>query len=382
MDESTGWVERTRPSRRDYEDDTPSSGRRETVIAVDGLTKRYGSGADAVLAIEDLSFEIERGTVVGVLGPNGAGKTTAIKAMLGLVVPDEGTTRIEGIDVSVDSNTVYRHVSAMLEGARNVYWRLTVRENLRFFARLAGHNPTTPAVRARHDRLLEDLDLVEKADVTVNELSRGMKQKASLACTLARETSVIFLDEPTLGLDVESSLDLRRELRRLAERESITIVLSSHDMDVIETVCDRVIVVNEGRIVADDTLADLIDLFRTQAYRVTLEGTLSSDRRDRLAAEFGAENWTLEGGKQRFDATLRQGDDFYAMMDVVRESPCPLVSVTALEPDLEEVFLTLTDGSRTDGGDRRGGDGGSGRGGDGDDRRDEDDGESGRAVIR
>ncbi|MCU4741791.1 ABC transporter ATP-binding protein [Natronoglomus mannanivorans] len=343
MTGSTSATEHSKSASDRGEGGRSGEGTDETVVSVRGLTKTYGSGDDHVLAVDGVDFEIDRGTVVGLLGPNGAGKTTAIKAMLGLVVPDEGSVTIEGIETTDAPRAVYRRVAAMLEGARNVYWRLTVRENLRFFARLGGHDPAETDVRERHDRLLEDLDLVEKADVPVNKLSRGMKQKTSLACTLARETSVVFLDEPTLGLDVESSLDLRAELRRLAERESITIVLSSHDMDVVEDVCDRVIVMNDGQVVADDSLEELVDVFRTQTYRVTVDGTLAPERRERLEGEFGADGWTTVGDHQRFDATLRRGEDFYAMMDVVRESPCPLVTVTALEPDLEDVFLALTD---------------------------------------
>ena len=316
---------------------------KDAILRATGLSKTYGSGDGKVTAVDDLSLEIERGTVVGVLGPNGAGKTTTIKILLGLIEPDTGEVRIDGVDPIAAPSEGYRSVSAMLEGARNIYWRLTVRENLRFFARLADK----PADNDRIDALIEQVGLTAKADTTVNELSRGMKQKASLACTLIRDTPLSFLDEPTLGLDVESSLELRRQLRDLVERESRTVVLSSHDMDVIEAVCDRVIIMNEGRVVADDALEDLIDVFRTQAYRITLEGRLEDTRKRRLEDEFAATEWIERGPKLLFDVPHVQDSDFYDLMDVLRGSDCRLLAVETTEIDLEDVFLEVTDAGDT-----------------------------------
>jgi ABC-2 type transport system ATP-binding protein len=310
----------------------------EAALVAENLTKTFGSGDDAVRAVRGVDLRIERGTVVGLLGPNGAGKTTAIKMLLGLIDPDEGRATVGGVDVTDAPREAYRSVSAMLEGARNVYWRLTVRENVRFFARLGGRELSTERI----DDLIEGVGLTEKADETVNELSRGMKQKVSLACTLARATPIAFLDEPTLGLDVESSLDLRRELRRQADDESRTVVLSSHDMDVIEAVCDRVIIMNDGQVVADDTVEGLKEVFRTQAYRVTLDGDPSAALRDRLGTRFDAGDWVRDGDHWRFDAANVRGEEFYALTDLLRESSCSLVRVDSLEPDMEDVFLEVT----------------------------------------
>jgi ABC-2 type transport system ATP-binding protein len=236
----------------------------------------------------------------------------------------------------------------MLEGARNVYWRLTVRENLRFFAALAGRRPD--AVADRHDELLEQFDLRGKADTAVRELSRGQKQKVALAATLARDAEVAFLDEPTLGLDVESSLELRRELRSLVEDEGVTLLVSSHDMDVIEAVCDRAIVMNEGQVVADDSVENLLSLFRSQTYRVTVEGSLPGRARDRLRARFDADEFDRRGGRERFVVSVT-ADEFYDLTDVLRDAGATVDSFDALDPDLEEVFLRLTDDDRVaDGG--------------------------------
>lgn len=162
----------------------------DPIVSVDAVSKTYGSGEGAVTAVDGVTFDVRSGTVVGVLGPNGAGKTTLIKSMLGLILPDEGEVTVDGVDVHEDTRVAYRRIGAMLEGARNVYWRLTVRENLRFFASLAGHEPGS--LRDRHDDLLEQLGLADKADVTVNDLSRGMKGKVALAAALARDAPVAF----------------------------------------------------------------------------------------------------------------------------------------------------------------------------------------------
>ena len=313
----------------------------DPAVAVSGLSKRFGSGAEAVTAVDDVSVEIEAGSVVGLLGPNGAGKTTLIKSILGMVLPDEGSVRLHGIDVREDPRAAYARVDAMLEGARNDYWRLTVRENLRYFATVSGVDPDS--VAGRHDRLLDRLDLAGKADVPVRDLSRGMKQKVSLASVLAGGASVVFLDEPTLGLDVESSRTLQRELRRLVDEDDLTVILSSHDMDVVEAVCDRVVIMSDGRVVADDTVEALLSTddshrleLRSREFDDALLGTLSEH-----PAVVGTER--LDGGGS---VELRaDSDDLYALLSDLDDRGVTLDDVRSVDRDLESVFVDLTSGA-------------------------------------
>ncbi|WP_323676695.1 ABC transporter ATP-binding protein [Halorubellus sp. PRR65] len=317
-------------------DDDPN-----VAVAADGLRKEYGDPADGgVLAVDDVSFEVGSGEIVGVLGPNGAGKTTTIKMLLGLIVPTAGSATVAGVDVATSPRRVYERVGAMLEGARNVYWRLSVRENLRFFAAIGGADPGD--VRDRHDDLLDKLGITEKADVPVRELSRGQKQKVALACTLARGADVVFLDEPTLGLDVESSLDLQRELRRLAREDDVTVVLSSHDMDVVERVCDRVVILADGRVAADERVEDLVEVFATQAYRV--RASAEPGLRDAVAAAGTVESWTERDDVVRFEVVLPDQGAFYDLVDAVRESGADLETFESVDPDLEDVFVRITRG--------------------------------------
>lgn len=310
-------------------------------VRVSNLTKRYMSGDMPVTAIDDISFEINQRTIVGILGPNGAGKTTLTKMMLGLVIPTGGEVRLMGIDPHSHPAEAYHHASAMLEGARNIYWRLTVRENLEFFSSLVGISPRV--AKERHEELLTVLNLVEKADERVNDLSRGMKQKVSLACTLVRNTSVLFLDEPTLGLDVESSIAMRREIRDLVDREGRTVILSSHDMDVIEDLCDRVIILNGGAIVADDSVGNLTDLFRSQAYDIRLEGRVPETLKHHMEREFVIESWeTSYNGVTSFEVVLEDGYGLYEIIDHLSTSELGIESIESRQPDLETAFLELT----------------------------------------
>jgi len=307
---------------------------------VSGLRKIYGDGESAVTAVDGVSFDIEPGTAVGILGPNGAGKTTIIKSILSLVVPTEGDVTVNGRDVYTDSDTVFRKMGAMLEGARNTYWRLTVRENLEIFSVIGGNDYRRQSDRI--DELIEQFRLTEKADTVVRELSRGQKQKVSLACTMARNAGIVFLDEPTLGLDVESSIDLRRELRRLVQEEGSTVVLSSHDMDVIQEVCDRVIIVSAGEIVVDDTVENLLDLFETQSYQITVDGPLDDQVRRRLAAEYDASGFEPLEDSIQFEATIT-GDQFYDLVDDLRDGQLSIEQFDSTDLDLEDVFLHVTD---------------------------------------
>lgn len=309
-------------------------------VAVEDLRKVYGGGE--VSAVDGVCFEIEPGTAVGLLGPNGAGKTTTIKSLLGLVVPTGGSAEVFGVDVHDHPRIAYRRMAAMLEGARNVYWRLTVRENLEFFTALAGHRPGE--MRDRHDALLSAFDLDDRADTPVRELSRGMQQKVSMITTLGTGADVVFLDEPTLGLDVESTVELRQQLRRVVDDGDVTLLVSSHDMDVVEDVCDRAIIMSDGRIVADDTVANLLDLFRTQTYRIRVGGAVDPTTRRELESAFDATDFERHGDGVRFLAQVT-GEEFYELADTLRAAGHTVAGVDSVEPDLEEVFLHVTDGS-------------------------------------
>lgn len=313
------------------------------VLSIRGLTKSFARRRKPpVVAVDNLDLTLNEGEVVGLLGPNGAGKTTIIKCALGLIRPTAGAIAIAGHDVATQYSRAIEQASAVLEGARNVYWRMTPRENVRFFAGLHGLDYRTH--EAYFEELLERFGLRERAGEPLINLSTGMKQKVAVVAALAKQTKLVFLDEPTLGLDVETSLDLRVILRDLARETRRTFVVSSHDMDVIQDVCERVVILKAGRVVADERVDSLLALFRTRAYRLVLSGDPAGGLLDRLAKL--VVGLTVEGrGRQTelaFD--LPSANRLYEVFDLLRQSGASIESITQKEPDLEEAFLRVIRG--------------------------------------
>ena len=293
----------------------------------------------AVQAVDHVSFTVDKRSVVGLLGPNGAGKTTMIKCVLGLVVPDGGEVRVGGHDVDRQRRAAGSLMAAVLEGARNTYWRLTVAENLEYFAGQSGQSPAQSA--AYIAELLERLDLAKLRRTQVMELSQGNKQKVAVGAALAKRTPLVFLDEPTLGLDVETSYQLRDAIRQLAADEGRTIVMSSHDMAVVQDVCQRVIIVVNGRIVADEEVANLLDLFRTREYRVQVGGQMEALAAERLRARFPGAVVSADGRATEVHLQLPSGRDVYELVDLLRAADADILGIAQVEPDLEGAFVAL-----------------------------------------
>ncbi len=292
-------------------------------------------GGDDVRAVDDVSFRVEPGEIVGLLGPNGAGKTTTIKMMCGLIRPDAGVVRVAGHEVRRHRHRALAHLSAVLEGNRNLYWRLTARENLEYFAGNRGHSRRS--VRSTTDALLERFDLTSKADTLVSNLSRGMQQKLAIAVAVMAGTQAVVLDEPTLGLDVETGYEVRALLKEIAA-EGRTVVLSSHDMPVVQQLCRRAIVIDRGRVVTDDQVAHLLRLFASRAYRVRLAEPLPSDRRERLARAF-----PLQGGDDAlsFAVEFERGEDLYRLTRALEEAGALVEAIERTTVDFEHVFRQL-----------------------------------------
>ncbi|MFL5803325.1 MAG: ATP-binding cassette domain-containing protein [Roseiflexaceae bacterium] len=205
-------------------------------------------------AVQGINFSINEGEIFGLLGPNGAGKTTTIRMLCTLLEPTSGTATINGYDIVRQANLVRQHLGAMLTGERSIYWKLTGRENLEYFAALY-HIPPLIA-RRRVAELLERLDLASRADELVERYSSGMKQRIAIAKALLANPPVLLLDEPTIGLDPQSARNLR-ELILEIKREERTILLTTHYMEEADLLCDRVGIIDQGRIIALDTPGNL-----------------------------------------------------------------------------------------------------------------------------
>ncbi|MCS7198323.1 MAG: ABC transporter ATP-binding protein [Candidatus Bipolaricaulota bacterium] len=316
----------------------------EPVLVVKNLTKIYRSRRGDIVAVDNVSFRVYKNEVVGLLGPNGAGKTTIIKSICTILRPTAGEIWVDGADAIRNPRAALEKVAAVLEGNRNVYWRLTVKDNLEFFAGLQGQS--LRSVRSYIDELIEMFNLKEKVHEQARALSRGMQQKLAVACALVKRTPILLLDEPTLGLDVETSYELRWILKRMAERGERTILLSSHDMNVVQDICERVIIINHGRIVVDDKIENLKRLFTASAYRFEIEGHFNQTQEQKLKEQFDLIKISRDSSRTVIEAELLDGQKVYEIIDVLKENGCRLESVGKQYPDLEEIFLRIVKGEK------------------------------------
>ncbi len=223
---------------------------RETVIRIEGLTKRYGTQ----IAVNNLNLEVTAGEIFGFLGPNGAGKTTTMLMLLGLTEPNAGTVRVCGYDPAREPLKVKEVIGYLPENV-GFYEDMDARQNLRYIARLNRIPDQVSA--ARIDRLLEDVDLAKEADKRVGSYSKGMKQRLGIAEVLIKEPRVIFLDEPTIGLDPDGTNRMLDLICNLSRERKITIFFSSHLLDQVQRISDRIGIMIKGKLVAAGSLAEL-----------------------------------------------------------------------------------------------------------------------------
>jgi ABC-2 type transport system ATP-binding protein len=218
------------------------------MIEVENLTKVYGS----LTAVQDLSFTVARGEILGLVGPNGAGKTTTLRSLAGIIPPTRGRLSIAGHDLAVDPLAA-KALLAFIPDEPQLFEYLTVQEHLRFVARLYRQ----PEAVERIPSLLEELELSGKQNALASELSRGMKQKLAIACGLVHEPTVLMLDEPLTGLD---PVGIRRMKRTIAARAhaGAAVVLSSHLLQLVEELCTRVLIIQGGRRVALGSVAEIV----------------------------------------------------------------------------------------------------------------------------
>ncbi|XOB99588.1 ABC transporter ATP-binding protein [Deinococcota bacterium DY0809b] len=298
------------------------------VLVAEGLEKTFRSRGKTTRAVDGVHLRVDRGEVLAFLGPNGAGKTTTIKMIAGLIRPDAGSVRVAGRDPHRDPWAL-RQLGAVLEGNRNVYWRLTPLENLEYFGVLKGLSAAE--ARRRGKTLLERFELTHKQNALTQQLSRGMQQKLAIAVSLIHQPALLLLDEPTLGLDVEAAETVKQLIRELAG-DGQAIVLTTHQLDVAQQLSHRVAIIREGRIVAEDRTATLLARFSGDQYEIEVEGELDKARRARLA-ELGAR--PLNGRI----AYVGSPEGLWTVLEALR--PLPILRVEKDRADLTEVFLKL-----------------------------------------
>ncbi|QKY20952.1 ABC transporter ATP-binding protein [Halolamina sp. CBA1230] len=302
-------------------------------IDVDGLTKRFGE----TVAVDELSFTVEEGELFGLLGPNGAGKSTLINMLVTLLQPTEGAATVDGHDI-VDETAAVRNSIGIVFQERALDEELTGAENLAFHARLYGIRAEERAERI--DEILDLVGLEDERDDPVGTYSGGMKRRLEIGRGLLHEPAVLFLDEPTAGLDAHTRRDSWEYIRRLNEEAGVSVVLTTHYIEEAEQLCDRVAVVDDGQIAAIDSPDALTESIGGDVVSLEFDGDTAA-LRERLAAQSWISEYTQDGatlrvtvdhGRQRIADLVRLADD----------AGVPVTAVDVREPNLETAFLSLT----------------------------------------
>ncbi|MBC8448075.1 MAG: ATP-binding cassette domain-containing protein [Chloroflexi bacterium] len=306
-------------------------------IEVNDLTKVYGPPDSGVLAVDHINFAVHQGEVFGFLGPNGAGKTTTQRMLTTLLEPTEGHIIINGHDLARDAYPVKRQMGLVPEES-NVYTELSAWDNLMFTAQLYRVPRAERAERAQ--QLLETFGLWEKRDVKVENFSKGMRRRLSIAMAIIHRPTLLFLDEPTPGLDVQSAHAIRDLIRQL-NAEGTTIFLTTHQIEEANQLCDRVAIIDHGQIAAIDTPERLKAAFRrVQSVEVALEPD-GQTHGEALAALPGVTTAVKMGDKWRL-YTEDPSVLLPQVMDYARANSLKVINLSTLGPSLEDVFLELT----------------------------------------
>ncbi|HWQ68174.1 MAG TPA: ABC transporter ATP-binding protein [Methanospirillum sp.] len=302
-----------------------------TAIQADHLFKKFG----IVTAVNDISLTVQEGEIFGFLGPNGAGKTTTIRLLTGVLTPDEGTVQINDINIHRHPLHAKMHMGVIPESS-TVYGDLTAKQNLDLSGKMYG---MSRALRnERIDEVLSQLNLSSKRDALVRNLSKGMKQRVSIACAIIHRPSVLFLDEPTSGLDVQSRRLVIDTIHQMNEQGS-TIFLTTHNIDEANMLCQKVCIINKGKIVAQDSPERLKNMFSTtQSVEVSFDRSVEPalfEMEGVLRVEPCGDKWRLFTDNP--DRVLK------CIVGRAERESIGITSLMTSGPSLEEAFVQLTE---------------------------------------
>ncbi len=316
---------------------SPSETTRGSALRVERLTKRFGSRA----AFDELSFDVRRGEIFGFLGPNGAGKTTTVRVLCTLLPLTSGSGEVAGVPLGSGNDREIRRRVSVLTEAVGLYLKLSVRDNLEFFAGLYGLS--TRGTGQRIEECAEAVGIAERLGDVAGSLSRGLRQRAALARALLPDPAVLFLDEPTAGLDPAAAVGVREIVSGL-RRRGTTVFLTTHRLDEAERLCDRVAIINT-RLVTVGTPAEL-----TARFSRSLEVRLADPLRDpdRVFGDIkGVHSW--ENGRGAGVYVIEVADPDGDAADIARAvvgAGASLIRLCAAEASLEDAYLELLDGGR------------------------------------
>jgi ABC-2 type transport system ATP-binding protein len=303
-------------------------------IAVDGLRKRYGD----VQALDGVSFSVSEGEVFGLLGPNGAGKSTTVRVLVTLTSPDEGSASVGGHDVRRDPGAVRRKIGYVPQDS-GVDQLGTGRENLMLQGRVQGMDGRE--LRARAAELLELVGIADAADRIVRTYSGGMRRRLDIALGLVHRPRVLFLDEPTTGLDPEARVAMWSEVSRLAEAESLTILLTTHYLEEADELANRLAIVSQGKVVVSGTPAELKHGLAGDALHVELENG-AVERAQQVLASVGARPEQVLDGRVVVARVDNGGRALPSVLAALDDAGVAVASVSVSRPSLDDVYLHFT----------------------------------------
>lgn len=300
----------------------------QKILSLSNISKRFSEKSENVL--DGISFDIFEGEIVGLLGCNGSGKTTLIKSILNLLEIDGGEIFYDGQNVkSVKRSIFYTEVNAVLEGERNLYWNMTAEQNLLYFGRLK--NLSDKKILEQGLEYLKLLGLSDELKTQAGDMSRGMKQKLALALSLLGTPKLILLDEPTLGIDVFSKQELLRCLRSLVKEKKISILLTTHECDVIDRISDRIILLNDHKVCFDGAVSE----FKGKFGRKITEIKISGKPNEKLLAEY-----KISVRPEDFSLFLPESDSVSSVktMSELAEAGFEIISFTKDSASLESIL--------------------------------------------
>ena len=309
------------------------------MIKVEGLTKRYAR----TVAVNDVSFEVEKGQIVGFLGPNGAGKTTTMRILTGFLPPTEGKANVAGFDVQENPMEVKRRIGYLPE-TPPLYPEMEVREYLQFAGQLKGISSAD--INGRADDAIGRCSLGDVRDKLIGKLSKGYRQRVGIAQAIIHNPDVLILDEPTSGLDPKQIIEIRELLRALAGEH--TIILSTHILSEVEHSCERVIIISQGKVVAQDSVANLTNrLHGSESVCLEVEaGPAVGEVQQRLEQVSGVSRVMMKeprDGRLAFEVESLQGRQIRAdLARSVVNAGWNLSELRAVGVSLEDIFLQLT----------------------------------------
>jgi len=311
---------------------------------------------DVTVALDKVNIKIRPGELFGLLGPNGSGKTTTIKCLSTILIPDEGTAIVNGFDIQKETSMVRASLGMVVGGERTLYWKLTARDNLMYFASL--YKMHRRHAKKRIEELLETMQLSDRADERLEDYSTGMRQKVAIARALLHDPPILLLDEPTLGLDPNFARQIRSQIRELSEKQGKTVLLTTHYMDEADQLCDRVAFINNGKIVAVDTpnrLKAMVkekELVEVTVYHppADIEKHIRSLLPDAEVIKLipGDED---EGNPSRIKIIGGTAEEHVGtIIDALRQKNIRIGSLNVGVPTLEDVFIKLTGAKLTEDG--------------------------------